>query len=61
MTGKAFEGSWSNLHLLKGLLGILDHGPESKRDRSAQRQAKGQEEGHDGPRRLCLMLCHLPV
>lgn len=50
---------WSNLRLLKGLLGISDHGPESKWDCSAQRQAEGQEEGHDGPCRLCLMLWHL--
>lgn len=49
------------VHLLKLLLEILDHGPESKWDCSAQRQAKGQEEGHDGPRCLCLMRRNLPI
>lgn len=43
------------------LLEALDQDPESKRGGSAQCQAEGQEEGHDGPCRLCLMLGHLPV
>ena len=40
---------------------LLNHGPEGKRDRSAQRQTQGQEEGHDGPRRLRLAWRHLPA
>lgn len=62
MTGRDDAGlGWSELHLLKVLLEILDHGAERKRDCAAQRQAKGQEKGHNGPCSLCLMLCHLPV
>lgn len=40
---------------------FLDQGPERKGHGSTQRQAQGQEEGHDGPRRLCFMRRHLPV
>lgn len=40
---------------------FLDQGPECKGHGSTQRQAQGQEEGHDGPRRLCFMRRHFPV
>lgn len=39
----------------------LDHDPDTKGDRSAQRQAEGQEEGHDGACCLRLMLRYLPA
>lgn len=40
---------------------FLDQGPDRKGHGSTQRQAQGQEEGHDGPRCLCFMRRHLPV
>lgn len=40
---------------------ILDDGAEGKGDGGPQRQAQGQEEGHDGPRRLRLVLRHFPA
>lgn len=48
-----------HLNLLEVLLQVLDRSPETKGDSSSQCQAEGQEEGHDGPRRLCLVLRHL--